>query len=123
MTQDSSTALSVAMNYYHAWTSKDLDRAMTYVADDIVCDAPSGRVEGAEAFRQFLAPFAQMVTGADLLAAFGDDQTAVVLYTPHTTVVQDAPSAERFTIRDGKIVHDLLIFDRTPFEAARRRTA
>ena len=123
MTQDSSTALSVAMTYYHAWTSKDLDRAMTYVADDIVCDAPSGRVEGAEAFRQFLAPFAQMVTGADLLAAFGDDQTAVVMYNPHTAVVQDAPSAERFTVRDGKIVHDLLVFDRTPFEAARRRTA
>ena len=92
MIQDSSPALSVAMDYYHAWTSKDLDRAMTYVAPDIVCDAPSGRVEGVEAFRQFLAPFAQMVTGADLLAAFGDDQTAVVMYTPHTTLVQDAPA-------------------------------
>ncbi len=116
-------ALDTALAYHRAWTGHDFDRAMTYVADDIVCDAPSGRVEGAEAFRQFLAPFAQMLTGADLLAAFGDDQTAVVMYTPHTTVVQDAPSAERFIVRDGKIVHDLLIFDRTPFEAARRRTA
>jgi hypothetical protein len=32
-------------------------------------------------------------------------------------------SAERFTVSDGKIVHDLLVFDRTPFDAARRRTA
>ncbi len=123
MTQDSSPALSVAMDYYHAWTSKDLDRAMTYVAPDIVCDAPGGRIEGAEAFRQFLAPFTQMLTGSDLLAAFGDDQTAVVMYNPHTTPVHDAPSAERLSVRDGKIVHDLLVFDRTPFEAARRRTA
>ena len=69
MTQDSSTALSVA---------KDLDRAMTYVADDIVWDAPTGRIEDAEAFRQVLAPFVQMVTGTDLLAAFGDDQTTVL---------------------------------------------
>jgi SnoaL-like domain len=123
MTQGPSAALSVAMDYYHAWTGKDLDRAMTYVADDINLDAPSGRVEGGEAFRQFLAPFAQMLSGADLIAAFGDDQTAVLVYNPHTTLVPDAPTAECFTVRDGKIVHDLLVFDRTPFEVARRRTA
>jgi hypothetical protein len=51
---------------------------MTYVADDIVGDAPTGRIEDAEAFRQVLAPFVQMVTGADLLAAFSDDQTTVL---------------------------------------------
>jgi hypothetical protein len=51
---------------------------MTYIADDIVCDAPTGRIEDAEAFRQVLAPLVQMVTGADLLAAFGDDQTTVL---------------------------------------------
>jgi hypothetical protein len=39
----------------------------------------------------------------------------------HTTLVEDAPSAEYFTVKDGKIVHSLLIFDRTPFDAARRR--
>jgi hypothetical protein len=100
-----------------------MDRAMTYVADDMVCEAPSGRIQGAEAFHRFLAPFAQMLTGADLIAAFGDDQTAVVVYNPHTTLVADAPAAERFTVRDGRIVHDLLVVDRIPFDAARRRPA
>ena len=122
MTQEPSAALSVALAYYHAWTGKDVDRAMTYVADDIVCEAPTGRIQGAEGFRQFMTPFAQMLTGSDLLAAFGDDDTAVLMYNPHTTLVQDAPSAERFTVKDGKIVHSLLVFDRTPFDAARRRT-
>ena len=122
MTQDPSAALSVALAYYHAWTGKDVDRAMTYVADDIVCEAPTGRIEGVEGFRQFMTPFAQMLTGSDLLAAFGDDDTAVLMYNPHTILVQDAPSAERFTVKDGKIVHSLLVFDRTPFDAARRRT-
>jgi hypothetical protein len=46
----------------------------------------------------------------------------VLVYNPHTTLVADAPSAERFTVRDGRIVHDLLIFDRTPFDEARRRS-
>lgn len=69
-----------------------------------------------------MAPFAQMLTSSDLIAAFGDDETALLMYNPHTTMVEDAPSAERFTVKDGKIVHSLLVFDRTPFDAARRRT-
>jgi limonene-1,2-epoxide hydrolase len=121
VTQQPSAALSVATAYYHAWTGKDLDLAMRYVADDVVCEAPLGRIEGVEGLRQFMAPFAQMLTSSDLIAAFGDDETAVLLYNPHTTLVEDAPSAECFTVRDGRIVHSLLIFDRTPFDAARRQ--
>ncbi len=121
MTQDPSAALPVAVAYYHAWTGRDVDRAMTHVAGDVVCEAPTGRIEGVEALRQFMTPFARMLTSSDLIAAFGDDETAVLLYNPHTTLVEDAPSAEYFTVKDGKIVHSLLIFDRTPFDAARRR--
>jgi hypothetical protein len=39
-----SPALRTALAYYHAWTSHDLDKAMSYIADDIVCDAPAGRL-------------------------------------------------------------------------------
>jgi hypothetical protein len=120
VTRESSPALSVALAYYHAWTGKDVDLAMTYVAGGVVCEAPAGRIEGVEALRQFMTPFARMLTGSELIAAFGDDETALLLYNPHTTLVEDAPSAERFTVKDGKIVHDLLVFDRTPFDAARR---
>ena len=70
-----------------------------------------------------MTPFAQMLTGSDLIGAYGDADTAVLVYNPHTTLVADAPSAERFTVRDGRIVHDLLIFDRTPFDEARRRAS
>jgi ketosteroid isomerase-like protein len=121
VTEQPSAALSTALDYYQAWTGKDLDRAMRYVADDVVCENPTGRIEGLEAFRQFMTPFAQMLTGSDLIGAYGDADTAVLVYNPHTTLVADAPSAERFTVRDGRIVHDLLIFDRTPFDEARRR--
>jgi hypothetical protein len=47
----SGSALDVALAYHEAWTSKDFERAMTYIADDIICDAPAGRIEGAEAYR------------------------------------------------------------------------
>lgn len=74
-------ALDVALSYYDAWTSKDFDRAMTYVADDIVCDAPAGRVEGAAAYREFMGPFVQILERAELIAAYGDERTAVVVTT------------------------------------------
>jgi limonene-1,2-epoxide hydrolase len=123
MTQTGSPALAVAMAYYEAWTAGDMDRAMTYVADGIVCDAPVGRVEGAERYRAFLAPFAQMLTGSDLIAAFGDEQTALMMYDPHTTLVQSAPTGEWFRVEDRKIVQSRLVFDRTPFDAARQAAA
>ncbi len=42
-------ALATALAYFESWTSGDLDRAMTYIADDITCDAPAGRLEGTAA--------------------------------------------------------------------------
>ena len=122
MTDSTSTspALQTALAYYHAWTSHDLDTAMTYIAADIVCLAPSGRLEGAEAFRGFMGPFAQILTSSKLIAAFGDDEKAVIMYDTDTVPVKDAPGAECVTVKDGNITHMRIIFDRLPFEDARR---
>lgn len=115
-----STALAAAQAYYNAWTAKDFDRAMTYVADDIVCDGPAGRLTGAAEFRAFMEPFTRIVTRTELLAAFGDEDTAVLVYDTDTVPVSGAPGAEWITVRAGKIVHIRIIFDRLPFETARR---
>ena len=119
MTGTASPALQTALAYYEAWTSHHLDKAMSYIADDIVCDAPAGRLEGAGAYRGFLGPFVQIVTGATMIAAFGDDQTALVMYDTQTVPVKSAPGAECVTVKDGKITYSRFIFDRAPFEAAR----
>jgi len=116
-------ALDVALAYFHAWTGHDLDKAMEYVADDIVCDAPAGRLEGAAAYRGFMDPFIQMLTGSELLAAFGDGEKAVVVYDTETVLVSSAPAAECVTVRGGKIAYSRFIFDRAPFDAARRRAS
>jgi ketosteroid isomerase-like protein len=120
MTEHSSPALQVALAYYQAWTSKDVAAAMRHLADDIVCDAPAGRIEGVQAYRQFLGPFAQMLISTELLAAFGDQTKAVLVYDTCTPPVASGPGAECLTVRDGKIIHNRFIFDRLPFEAARR---
>lgn len=118
-TQTAGAAVEVARAYFEAWTSKDLDRAMTYVAENVVCDAPAGRLEGAAAYRDFMGSFTQMLVEAHLLAAFGNDETAVVVYDTKTLPVTSAPGAECVTVRDGKITYSRFIFDRAPFQAAR----
>ena len=123
MTESTSPALDVALAYHQAWTSRDLDKAMSYIAEDIVCDAPAGRLEGATAYRDFMGPFVQILTGSELVAAYGDDAKAVVVYDTETVPVKSAPGAECVTVQDGKIIYSLFIFDRAPFDAARRAAA
>jgi ketosteroid isomerase-like protein len=114
-----SPAQRIALAYFEAWTSHDLDRAMTYVAEDVVCDAPAGRLEGAEAYRGFMGPFVRTLRNASLIASFGDDRTAVVVYDTETALVASAPAAECVTVEDGRITYSRFIFDRVPFAAAR----
>lgn len=116
-------ALDTALAYYRAWTSNDFERAMSYIAEDIVCQAPAGRLDGAAAFRGFMGPFARILTSSTLIAAFGNDEQAVLIYDTDTIPVKDAPGAECVTVRDGKIAHMRIIFDRLPFEEARRAAA
>jgi ketosteroid isomerase-like protein len=123
MTDTTSPALQTALAYYQAWTSHDLDTAMSYVADDIVCDAPPGRLEGAEAYRGFMGPFVQILTGSTMIAAFGDDETALIMYDAETVPVKSAPGAECLTVKNGKIAYSRFIFDRAPFDAARQATS
>jgi len=120
MTETISPALRTALAYHQAWTSHDLDQAMSYIADDIICDAPAGRLEGADAYRGFMGPFVEILTGSELIGAFGDDRTALIMYDTETVPVKSAPGAEWVTVTDGKITYSRFVFDRAPFDAARR---
>lgn len=119
-----SSALQIALAHHRAWTAKDLDLAMGYIADDVVCNAPAGRIDGIQAYRDFLAPFAErFLIRAEMIAAFGDETTAVLMYDAETIPARSAPAAECVTVRDGKIVYNWFVFDRTPFDAFRRQHA
>ncbi len=108
-------ALATALAYHQAWTSQNLDQAMTYIADDITCDVPGGRISGAQQYRGFLGGVMTQLTGVRTVAAFGDDTSAVLFYYPHTAAVSDAPAAECFTVTAGKITRSVLVFDRPSF--------
>jgi len=113
-------ALATALAYHDAWTSQDLDRAMTYIARDISCYAPGAQISGAGQYRDFLGGFMTQLTAVETVAAFGDDTTAVLFYYPHTANTSDAPTAECFTVADGKITRSVLVFDRPSFAPPQR---
>jgi hypothetical protein len=46
--------------------------------------------------------------------------TALIMYDTETVPVTSAPGAEGLTVSDGKIYYSRFIFDRAPFDAARR---
>ncbi|WP_067543650.1 nuclear transport factor 2 family protein [Nocardia crassostreae] len=116
-------ATRVALAYFDAWTGHDMDKAMTYIAPDIVCDAPYGRMEGADAYRAFVAPYSDILRSAAMLAVFGDENTALVMYDTATETVPSAPSAELVTVENGLITKSRFIFDRLPFQDARAARA
>ncbi len=114
-----STPTEIALAYYRAWTARDMDAAMRLVADDVVCDAPPGRLAGAPALRAFMEPFADSLTSAELLAVHGDDERAVLVYDTANPAVASAPAAELHRVRAGRIVSLRIVFDRLPFALAR----
>ena len=115
-------ALDTAVAYHHAWAGGDFEQAMTYVDPDIVCDTPAGPVRGADAFRAFMGPFAATVRSSHLLAAYGDNQHAVLIYDTETPLVSSAPGAEWHTVSGARIVAMRIVFDRLPFHEARGRS-
>ena len=81
------------------------------------------RIEGAAAYREFWAGFMTMLKGAKLIAAFGDETTALIMYDTETLPVKSAPAAEYLTVKHGKITACRIIFDRAPFIEARQQAA
>lgn len=109
------SAATTVLNFHRAWTSGDVDRAMTLVADDVVCRAPGETMKGRREYREFLAGFAPMLTGVPEIATLEGEDRVALFYYPQTAGTTDAPAAEYFTLRDGVIVENLTIFDRLSF--------
>ncbi len=78
------------------------------------------RLEGAEAHRGFIGPFVQIRTGSKMIAAFGDDEIALVACDTETGPVKGARGAECIIVSDGLITYSRFVFDQAPFDAARK---
>jgi limonene-1,2-epoxide hydrolase len=115
--QNSGEALQVAKTYVEAIARRDVDTIISVSADDIVCTSPIGRITGTQRFREFHAGFARMIKAVTVLATYGDDQEAVVVYSADTHPVADAIVAELLKVKNGKIASTDVIYDATPIAA------
>jgi hypothetical protein len=102
--------VTLARVFTSAWTSHGLDTAAAYLADDVIFDGPINHTIGKTAYVQGLAAFARTVTGASIVATFGDDSRALIMYDV-SVPFGILTCAELFTFRDGKIQADRLTFD------------
>lgn len=110
-----STPAALARAFTEAWASHDLDTAAGYLADDVTFQGPvAGQLTGKQAYMAGLTPFARNTTGLNILAAFGDDSQALIMYEAATATSGTLTCAELLTFRDGKIVADRLTFDTFP---------
>ena len=56
-------ALRVATAYHEAWTSGDLDKAMSFMTDDVVVHVPGKEINGKEEYRAYLGGFMEVMEG------------------------------------------------------------
>jgi hypothetical protein len=103
--------LDVANAFTRAWTSGDLEAAASYVADDVVFDGPLQKSTGAKPYLDGLTKLAHDVTGVRMIAEFGNDSEALVMYDLLTGPYGKLTCAKHLTVRDGKITRDQLTFD------------
>ncbi len=116
-TESHGTALDIAKTYINAIADKDVETILSLSANDILCDSPLGRIVGTAAFRKFHEGFSRMIKKITLLAAFGDDNHAVIVYEADTHPVPKAITAEHIFVKNGKIASTRVIYDTTPFAA------
>ncbi|MDR6989908.1 ketosteroid isomerase-like protein [Paenarthrobacter nitroguajacolicus] len=113
------TGVGIAVAYHRAWTAGDLDSAAKHLTENVTCHAPSGTFSGRAAVRAFMEPFAASLTHSTLLAAYGNDSEAILMYDTATSAVPSAPGAELYRIQNDRIAEIHIIFDRLPFALAR----
>ena len=108
------TAREIATEYARAWIGGDAAKALGFIADDVICEAPMGRINGRDGYREFLTPFVTALLGGELIDVLGDDEHAATVYVVETPRVKDYRGMEYLTVRDGKITEIVSVFDRAP---------
>ncbi len=106
-----STLAVLAREFTEAWARHDIETAATYLDDDVTFEGPTSHSQGKAAYIEGLRAFAPAVTGLKILAAFGEDAQALIMYELTTESFGTLTAAELLTFTAGKIQADRLTFD------------
>jgi hypothetical protein len=111
-------ALAVAREYHRAWTARDFAAARRQLADDLDVEVPINRYRDADHFLEALTAFGGMVTSVDLLAEFGRDGEAMLLYDMTVESLGAMRVAEHFSVTGGRVTRLRQVHDTADLRAA-----
>lgn len=112
------TPLELARSYHDAWTSRNVEEASSYLAVDLETDVPLNSYANAAEFLAGLSGFVQLVTAVNLLAEFGDEEEAMLLYDIEVDSIGRLRVAEHFTVADRQITRIRHVHDTAALRAA-----
>lgn len=118
--------LTVVRGYIEAYTSNDVAAAATYLAGDVDFDGPFAHATSAAEFigdgsGPGLAAWAKNLTGVRFIAALAEGDEVLAMYDVATRPFGTLRTASHFTVRNGKIQTEKIIFDPTPIHHAKAR--
>jgi ketosteroid isomerase-like protein len=108
------TATEVVERYSQALAGRDFAAARALLADDLRFVGPIDRFERADGYVKAISNLYGMVKGVEHQATIAQGDEVAVFYLLDTPMVE-APVAEWYTVRGGKIVQLRAYFDARPF--------
>lgn len=109
---DNETTQRIVEGYRDAWTSGDLQKARTFLADDIEFRGSIDQFNDADSLIRALSVFLNILKSVDTIRTFYDGNEAILMYD----CVTDSPAGtirtvEYFRVEEGKIKEIKLVFD------------
>lgn len=117
MNKATGKAFEIARAYVESIAKKDVETILSISSADVVCTSPLGQITGIDRFRGFQEGFARMIKSLTVLAVYGDETQAVVVYDVETQPVPHAVVAELIKVKGGKLASTNVIYDAIPFAA------
>ena len=111
-------ATDVVRQYGAAVAAGDFSAARAFLADNLRFEGPIDQFERADDYIKAISGLHAIVKGIEPKATVADGENVAVFYVLQT-VLANAPVAEWYTVRQGKIVHVRTYFDARPFAAQR----
>jgi len=109
----------VLRRFYDAVQARDMAKARTYLADDMVFVGLFETYPNADAYIKTFTGLMSIVTKLDIKTIIGEGEQAAVFMEMVTTAPAPATTlvAEWHTVKNGKIVRAMSAFDGRPFAA------
>jgi hypothetical protein len=103
--------LKIALDYFKAWGSKEFDKAADCLSENISFEMPINSYTDKQAFVEAVKFTRAVSSEIKILAAFGNENEALLLYDMLLNPIGNMRIAEHFKIKNGKItmirhIHD-----------------